>query len=102
MKNSSFYLLLNLRSSLINYDLDKTMRCLAMRKMRKKLACPGSTKYREVTKGSSSAISSREPNEREKIDQVVEGKRCNGKSSLPLLTMLHSRNQKSSLLSRIG
>lgn len=27
------------------------MRCLAMRKMRKKLACPGSTKYREVTKG---------------------------------------------------
>jgi hypothetical protein len=35
---SSFYLLLNLRSSLINYDLDKTMRCPAMRKMRKKLA----------------------------------------------------------------
>ena len=29
---SSFYLLLNLRSSLINYDLDKTMRCPAMRK----------------------------------------------------------------------
>ena len=24
---SSFYLLLNLRSSLINYDLDKTLRC---------------------------------------------------------------------------
>lgn len=42
---SSFYLLLNLRSSLIKYDLEKTMRCLAMRKMRKKLACPGSTTF---------------------------------------------------------